>query len=325
MTKSLRSSPHHGRESFSAPRARTSISASPSSLFSRAEGRAAHSAPLARLLFLLLYVLPLATYAGDDFGIWSEATIQKDITKKFSVDASLGFRAEDNLQRVARWDLSASLAYKPLGFLTLAASYTFIYGRGGQSADVNYKNKTDDDGNLVANGYNVDHGFWRSRHRASFDITGKLKAGRFEFSLRERYQYTHYVATSTTRDRYRDELPSSMLDAYTGDTWQYNGQTFTSFEQASKSKAAKDKHFLRSKLQAEYNIRHCPLTPFVSFEFHNDMSDGFALDKSRLTVGTEWKVTKKHRLDFAYVFQHAQDDDADGNLHAISIGYKFKF
>lgn len=326
MSASHCSSPRHqGLESFAAPRAHSATWAPKVILQERTEGRAAHCLPLAGLLFFFLCCLPLATYAGDDFGIWSEATLQKDLTKKLSIDASLGFRAEEKLQRVARWDLAASLSYKPLRFLTLGASYTFIYGRAEQSAAVNYKSKTDESGNLVENGYNVDHGFWRSRHRASFDVTGKLKVGRFEFSLRERYQFTHYVATTTTRDRYRDELPSSMLNAYTGEIWTYNGQAFTEFEQASRSKAAKDKHFLRSRLQGEYHIRRCPLTPFASIEFHNDLSDGFALDKSRLMVGTEWKVAKKHRLDLAYVFQHAQDDDAEGNLHAISIGYKFKF
>ena len=51
------------------------------------------------------------------------------------------------------------------------------------------------------------------------------------------------------------------------------------------------------------------------------------LDKSRLTVGTEWKITKQHRIDLAYIYQnsHDADDNDGGGLHAISVGYKFKF
>ena len=49
------------------------------------------------------------------------------------------------------------------------------------------------------------------------------------------------------------------------------------------------------------------------------------LDKRRLTVGTEWKISKQHRLDFAYVYNNGADDDNDSDSHILSIGYKFKF
>lgn len=77
----------------------------------------------------------------------------------------------------------------------------------------------------------------------------------------------------------------------------------------------------------EYNIRHCAFTPYATFEFHNDLKESMDLDKSRLTVGTEWKITKQHRIDLAYIYQnsHDADDNDGGGLHAISVGYKFKF
>ena len=48
------------------------------------------------------------------------------------------------------------------------------------------------------NGYNVDHGYWRSKHRFYVEGTGSLKAGRFKFSLRERYQYTYFMPDDVT-------------------------------------------------------------------------------------------------------------------------------
>lgn len=276
---------------------------------------------------LLAAALPLLpAYAeGDDFGIWTSAGIQKSLSQKFSFDASIGFRAEDCLKRVARWDVGAGVSYKPLKYLSLSAGYTFIYGQNGEESKTDYKKKTDEDGNPIFNGYNVDHAYWRSRHRATFDVMGKLPLGRFTLSLRERYQYTHYNAATTTRDRYRSELPEAMADTWTGDAYRYGGHTFTSLEQVERNKKAKNRHYLRSRLTLDYNIRHCPLTPYAAYEFHNNLSDAMKLKKSRLTAGVEWKVSKQHRLDFAYVFQNSHDDDNEGNLHALSVEYKFKF
>ncbi len=275
------------------------------------------------LLLATCAALPAA--AEDDFGIWTGVSVEKSITKKLSADVSLGFRAEDKLQRVARWDIGAGVGYKPLKWLSIGAGYTYIYGRNGQETKTDYKNKLDDEGNPIFNGYNVDHGFWRNRHRATFDVTGKLSAGRWTFALRERYQYTHYAATSTLRDRYRSEIPAAQLASYTGDVYEWDGHSFARFTQTDNDKKAKDRHTLRSRLTVEYNIRHYPLTPYVSAELYNNFSENMDLDKSRFMAGVEWKISKRHRLDFAYLFQNSSDDDNDGNLHAINIEYKFKF
>ena len=269
----------------------------------------------------------LQVCAADDFGLWSGLAVQKDLGTKFSVDASLGFRSEDRLRQASRWDFSAGADYKPFKWLGIGASYTYIYAYKQQESKPLYRADDDEDGTLQLRGYNVDHAYWRSRHRVSFDLNGKLRVGRhWSFSLRERYQYTHYVATSTLRDRYRSELPASMVDAWQGDKYEWDGHTFTKCTQAKDDKTAKDRHLLRSRIGAEYNIRHCPLTPYATFEFHNDLGDKLYLDKTRLMAGVEWKITKQHRMDFSYVFQHSNDeDDTRSNLHALSVEYKFKF
>lgn len=57
----------------------------------------------------------------------------------------------------------------------------------------------------------------------------------------------------------------------------------------------------------------------------NDLQDKFDLEKGRLKVGAEWKITKKHRLDVAYLWDKDADDESNSNHHVISLGYKFKF
>ncbi len=213
------------------------------------------------------------------------------------------------------WGVSCGADYKPWSFLKLSGGYAFLYDRSLQET------KTNITGSGRENGYNVDHGFWRSKHRAYFDATGKVKAGRFTLSLRERYQYTHYMSTTCTRDRYRD----NPQGGYNGPIYEWNGEQFVNFEQTERNKPSKNRHYLRSRLQVAYNIRHCPLEPYVSYEFSNNLGDGLHLDKTRLSFGMEWKINKKHGLSLAYLYQDGADDDGDNDIHVIDIGYKFKF
>lgn len=270
---------------------------------------------------LLLAALTALPAAADDFGIWTGATVQKSLGTHFSIDASLGFRSQDRLRQATRWDASLGADYSPLRWLSFGTGYTYIYGRKGQETNV----RLDDDGSLT--GYNVDHGYWRSRHRFTLDASAKHRFGRFTLSLRERYQLTRYADATTARDRYRRPLSEAERPSYTGATYEWNGTQFARLTSATDDKPAKTRHLLRSRFGIDYNIRHCAFTPYATFEFHNDLADGLHLDKSRLTVGTEWKLSKQHRLDFAYVLQtsHDADDNDDGRLHALSIGYKFRF
>lgn len=274
-------------------------------------------------LLLLLFALTATPALADDFGLWTSAEVQKDLTKTFSIDGGFGFRAEDKLRQASRWDFSLGMTYKPVKFLSMSAGYTFIHDYTPTEAEEKY----DDEDPTDFNGYNIDHAYWRNKHRAVFSITGKVDCGRFTFSLRERYQYTHSMKDKTLRDRYRGLLPETMdPSAYTGDLlYEYNGQYFTRFTTEEQTKKVKDRHYLRSRVQVEYNIRHCKWTPYASYEFSNDLSDKLNLDKMRLMVGAEWKITKQHRLDLAYVYDNGQDDDTNSDIHAISVGYKFKF
>lgn len=259
---------------------------------------------------------------ADDSGLRLGASVEKDITKKFSIEAGLEGRLEDHWSRVTRYDASLGLGLKPTKWLGLGAGYVFIRDYSPSETKVNFTNSGRE------NGLNVDEDYWRNKHRFVFDVTGKHKFGRFTLSLRERYQYTHYAETTIDRTRYRDELPAGMdPNDWTGsDLYPYDGRYFTEMEIGKDTKKAKDRHYLRSRLQVEYNIKSCPWTPYASYELSNNLGEKWHLDKQRLTIGAEWKITKKHhRLDFAYLYDNGHDDDTNSDIHSIQIGYKFKF
>lgn len=259
----------------------------------------------------LLAAIPTAS-AGDDFGIWGEVGVTKAFGKKLSLGGEIGYRANDNLRSSSRFDVGAGLAYKPFTFLKLSTGFAFIESHNLKEVKEHYNNS-----GTKMNGYNIDLAYWRPKYRWYFDVTGKVDAARFTFSLRERYQVSHYGPATCDRLKYRGAVGSG----FEGES--YNG--FQLSETTTDRKTTKQKHYLRSRLGVEYNIRHCPVTPYATFEISNNLSNGFSLDKRRWTAGIDWKIQKKHTISVAYVYTNGNDDDDEGNLHALSLGYNFKF
>ncbi|MCI7644698.1 MAG: DUF2490 domain-containing protein [Bacteroidales bacterium] len=266
---------------------------------------------------LMLAATALPAAAEDDFGIWTDLSAEKKINKQFAADLSVGFRAEDRLNHDTRWSVGTGLSYKPVKGLKLSAGYILIRDFSLSEAKAKYK----DNGNL--SGYNVDHGFWRTKHRFTFDISGKHTFGRLTVGLRERFQMTHSNSAKTLRDKYR----SPKQPGFTGETWTYNGTEFCRYELDQDDKSGKTTYYLRSRLSAEYDIRHCPLTPYAAVEWSHSLDDAMALAKTRLTLGTDWKISKKHSVSLAYIYQDGAGDDDSGtnNIHVIEVGYKFSF
>ena len=279
-------------------------------------------------ILLLAALAALPACAEDDFGLWTNVSIQKSLTSKLTLNGDFELRANDKVGDVSRYSVAAGLTYKPLKYLHLGATYNFIRDHSLSSYKEHFKE--DDDGELdledglpVLDGYNFYDSYWRNKHRINLEATGKVSFGRFTLSLRERYQYTHAAEVDVDRDQYRLLPENFPPSAWTGgELTEINGRYAYLDDSDVKTKNGKDSQILRSRLKVEYNINHCPLNPYLSYEFNNDLTEKLHLDKTRLIVGTELKISKQHRLDFAYLFQDYHGRD---NLHAISVGYKFKF
>ena len=206
------------------------------------------------------------------------------------------------------------------------------------------------------NGYNYDGSFRRDKNRFFFQVTGRHKLGRFTFSLRERLQYTNLATAEYSRTRYRkfkngialeltpDEAEiyditdetvytlgtdGNITEGYVEDAVNYfceyptlyNGEYYYSPETVTLTKSSKNRLYLRSRLQVSYNIKGLPLEPYASFEVSNNLREGFALEKRRWTVGMEYTINKRHTFGLSYVYSNGTDDDDEGNLHAVSVGY----
>lgn len=308
-----------------------------------------------KLLTAILAIFALGSAAQSEGGLWLGADVDYDISSRWSAELELGGRLEDNFSTFTRYEAALGLQYKPLKWLRLGGGYNIIREYSAATApNLVYKKdpespdgiRHDSDGNPVVNGFNAEDAYWRTKHRAYFDLTEKWQLGRFSFSLRERYQFTDYAPVSGVELKYRHELESKPGPGYTA-PWAgahadylpagvapfagpyvdaYGDEYFYGLTDI-KDKDAKTKHILRTRLAVDYNIRRCPVTPFASYEIYNDLGDAFSIARHRVSAGVDWKLTrdKRHALSLAYLYQREPQDGCATNLHILSVGYKFKF
>lgn len=251
----------------------------------------------------------------DEMGVWTELELEKKLSKRFELSGGLDFRFNDNVGETSRWRVTLGGTYKLNDWLKTGVTYQCISDLSRGETKEDFKKSSG-----AFNGYNVDEAFRRDKHRFTFDLTGKWKVGRFSIGLRERYQFTHSVATDVDRVRYRDEVPAG----YSGDSYEFGGYQWITREPAVDHKGHKNNHQLRSRLEVEYDIPNCKLTPSVSYELKSSLQDAMATAGARVTAGVEWKLNKKQSVSAAYIFDDGHYED-DPNLHVLKIGYKFKF
>lgn len=269
-----------------------------------------------RLSIIFLLTLAMMGVRADNFGLWSEIGLKQNLgVRGLSGSVDLGFRANNNMRNVDRWSAGFGLEYKLFKYLEAGASYSYLYGYTGSERKENYKK----DG-VTREGYNLTHGFWRSRNRFSFDLKSGFDLGRFSFSVRERYQLTGYNSVHVVKDRYR-YIPIYGMDGEIEDWMNQEGYPEYGVPDI---KERKSKEYLRSKFSVDYNIRHCKFQPSVSIELLNNLRGGFATDEVRYVVGGDWKFSKQVHLGAYYHYNDGRDADDDDEPHAIEISLKLK-
>ena len=243
-----------------------------------------------KLIIFIMIMMPVAIYAQDDFGIWASIGAEKKLSKKFKLGIDGGFRSRNNAKTADRWSVGLDASYKLNNYVKFGAGYTFLYDN--RKEDISYKS---------SGAYNKWRpSYWTTKHRIHADVTGNIDAGNFNFSLRERWQYTY--------------RPENTVDRYDFDDEEWEEKTYS----------AKHRHVLRSRFQVEYDINNCPVTPYANVELYNK----FSLSKVRYTVGADLKIAKQHTFGLYYRYQNAkaeEDDETDMNTHILGINYKFKF
>lgn len=241
-------------------------------------------------LLLSALSLPLAAFGqneGSDMGIWTEIGIEKKVNKKVTVGLEGEWRTADNASRNSRWSAGAYGEYKFSKWLKGSVGYNFLYDRRDK-----YTYHSDGSLNKYAR-------YWTPRHRFHADLTGSWNLGQWKLSLRERWQYT-YRPEQTIPGRY-----------------DYDQEAF---DNEPKTYSGTGKNVLRSRLQVSREFGK--LEPYANVELYN----GWALEKTRYTVGIDYDLTKHHSLGAYYRFQTTHgDSDDEPDMHILGVSYKYKF
>ena len=257
------------------------------------------------ILLATALLLTLAASAQDDrFGLWTSVGVDKKITKKWTVGLEGEMRTQQG--HPSRWSIGIGTSYKLTKWLKASAGYEQLCDKYNRDSYDYTK-----DGQFLVKEKHAS--YWGFRHRFNVSLTGEVKVGRFDISLRERWQYTYrpektVMRTVTDREYLNPE----------GTEW----EEYT--EEEGKTYRSKGKNVLRQRLQVEYDIRKCPVKPYVSAELFN----AWNIYKVRYAVGADWKINKQHTLGISYKFQDMReysDDDFDPDLHILGLSYKYKF
>lgn len=270
---------------------------------------------LRKSILVLMALLPSFIFAQvtitekDTSIVTPEAHFFATFVKSFKHGLSLTIEEEIRSAPTHRAHTTLGLTYAPIQYVNIYAAYTLkLYGNQGWTDPNKYL-----------------------QHRANLLITGQVKLGQWNLSLRE----------------------GVMLDARAGevDTRVKNQVDFT----------------LRSRLQAVYSIPETPLGIVGKFEILNTLnapvaylneamkqeargdmalplqgelegaSYGQYISELRPEAGLQWKINKQNSLTLTYRYNYLYDrgisiDDMTGNIkitnkyttkHLILLAYKF--
>jgi opacity protein-like surface antigen len=250
---------------------------------------------------LIICPLSYSSAQSDDFGLDFSVEAEKKIDKQWSVSLEGELRRRDDAKTNDRWSLGLGVDYKIAKWVKASAGYSLLYDN---TKRISYSDQEDvDDGDFDEVGMPKKCAqYWAPRHRFNVSLTFDKKLfGDFRFSLRERWQYT-WRPEHTVSERW-----SYLDEAYDGKAKTYGGS---------------GKNVLRSRLQVEYDRKGLSLTPYANVEFWN----AWKLQKTRYTVGLDWKLSKQHAVGAFYYYQKVNDDDdLEPNRHLLGVSYKFKF
>lgn len=262
--------------------------------------------------------------AQSDFGVWTSIEGSTKLNKSLELSLEGEFRTQDMSSTTERIATGIGLSYKnkKVPFLKADIGYSTMsmYGLG----ETTIKYQENEDGKLVPKHMNVDAPYWYTRHRATASLTGSVKWGRFKFSLRERYQFTHRMGAYCERERWyynshHEKFPNDVDEYFIIDDPESDSYSYMTDEKKPKSD-----HKLRSRLAVSYDIKDCAFEPFAEVEVYNQFDEAFAYDKVRYTIGAEYKINKEHKVKVYYRYQdYADVDEVSG--HVLGLGYAFEF
>ena len=269
-----------------------------------------------KILLIAVLLLPTMLRAQwtDEYGTWISVGAKKNLGTKWSLGLEAEYRAQDN----SRWAVGIDAGYKLNKYIKFGAGYTLLYNRkkAKQSGDP-----------LTDDSYSLRPAYAYPRHRFIVEATADKRFWKWlRISLRERYQLTYRPEKNYEKTEY-NKVYDFDEDWNPIESWE---ETIV-----PKVKLSSTTQLLRSRLKLEVDKKRWDFSPFVSAELCNSVrvGDHMNIDKVRTAIGTGYKINKNHEVSLAYILTYVFNDDDElsdkitynNRIHAVSIGYNYKF
>lgn len=266
-----------------------------------------------KILLIALLLIPsvLSAQWTDEYGTWVSLGAKKNLGTKWS----LGLEAEYRAQEMSRWAVGVDAGYKLNKYLKFGAGYTLLYNR--KQEKVSGDPAVDDE-------YSIKPAYAYPRHRFFVEATADKRYWKWlRISLRERFQLTYRPEKEHEKTTY-----SKFIDDNWEEQWDEGVTTV-------KTKDAKTTQLLRSRLKLEVDKKGWDFSPYISAEACNSTRAGehMRIDKVRTAIGTGYKINSSHSVSLSYILTYVFNDDDElgdkiennNRIHAVSIGYNYKF
>lgn len=242
------------------------------------------------LVMLLTALCPLLRAQGTDNDLETDyrgrlsVELDMKVFKGFHVFTEEQIRVIDNFGRPGRYQMTVGTSYKLQPWLKGALSYSFM-------ERVNAKRE------------------YSPRHRVSLDLTASHRDGPWQFSLKERLQLNHRPGSMNEYEHARNALylKSRVKAAYKIDkTW--TPYVFLELKNTLNAPSV-DAVFNTTtwQYQAPSGLSEGEKGWFLS-GYHD-----VYICRYRAALGTEYKFSKAHAMDFYLLGDYCRDENIDAN------------
>ncbi|MBP5333657.1 MAG: DUF2490 domain-containing protein [Bacteroidales bacterium] len=244
-----------------------------------------------KLILIAALLLPLAAGA-QEFCARTSVGADYKIKKGFHLEVEEELRLGDGLSSINSVRSTVGLSYKVSDYFKFGGGYTLINP---------YKFKYHDDGTLKY------QGFWYPRHRLFVEATGSYRRGDFQFSLKEKLQFTH--RTDDSLNVYQNTRNALSLKSRVGVKYKglkdYGVEPFAHFE-------------LRTALNEPWGTTSGSLqtTPNTKRDYYVYKHTGYTHvynNRYRVNLGVDYEPVKHHTFTLNALLDWCSDYEIDTN------------
>lgn len=232
-------------------------------------------------LLLLAALLPLMAQ-GQDLEVYGRASVAADVklVKGLHLQVEEELRCGSGFSSLGSVRTTASLSYKAAKFLKFGAGYTLINPYKASEASFNYP-----------------------RHRLWADVTGSLRLGDFQLSLKEKLQFTHRTG---------------VFNVYqsTPDAWSLKsrvGVKYKGFDGVEPSLSFEVRTALNEPWGTTSGYTQTSASGKIYYNYTPTGYTNVYNNRYRLNLGADIQLSKHHQLEPYVMLDFCSDYEIDTN------------